>query len=53
VYPANSAFPTVRDPRVIVAHCFDVAATVASVTDEIGRQLDAFYALYSNKYHLN
>jgi hypothetical protein len=34
--PANPAFPTVRDPRVLVDHCFNIAVTGAWVTDEIG-----------------
>jgi len=31
---------------VLVVHYFDIAVTGASVTDEIGRHFDAFYACH-------
>jgi hypothetical protein len=36
--PANLAFPTVRDTRVLVDGCFNIAVTGAWVTDEIRRE---------------
>jgi hypothetical protein len=36
--PANQAFATVQDLRVLVDRCFNIAVTGAWVTDEICRE---------------